>query len=70
MVSGMPSAITTATPCGRAPDNVAMAATALAIGAGGAVSSFETTVLLTVEETMAALQKASSTAYRPPGETA
>jgi hypothetical protein len=47
-----------------------MAATALAIGAGGAVSSFETTVLLTVEETMAALQKASSIAYRPPGERA
>jgi uncharacterized protein with GYD domain len=54
----------------EAPDNVAMAATALAIGAGGAVSSFETTVLLTVEETMAALQKASSIAYRPPGERA
>ncbi|MBF9194437.1 GYD domain-containing protein [Microvirga terrestris] len=54
----------------EAPDNVAMAATALAIGAGGAVSSFETTVLLSVEETMAALQKASSIAYRPPGEKA
>jgi uncharacterized protein with GYD domain len=54
----------------EAPDDVAMAATALAIGSGGAVSSFETTVLLTVEETMAALQKASSIAYRPPGERA
>src|SRR3990170_2684587 len=52
----------------EAPDNVSMAATALAIGAGGALSSFQTTVLLTVEETLTALQKASSIAYRPPGD--
>ena len=52
----------------EAPDNVSMAATALAIGAGGALSSIHTTVLLTVEETVAALQKASSIAYRPPGK--
>ena len=52
----------------EAPDNVAMAATAIAIGAGGALSSFETTPLLTVEETMAALEKASSISYRKPGE--
>jgi uncharacterized protein with GYD domain len=52
----------------EAPDNVSMAATVLAIGAGGALSSFQTTVLLTVEETLAALQKASSIKYRPPGE--
>ena len=52
----------------EAPDNVSMAATALAISAGGALSSFETTVLLTVEETLAALEKASSVKYRRPGE--
>lgn len=52
----------------EAPDNVSMAAVALAISAGGALSSFETTALLTVEETLAALQKASTIAYRPPGE--
>jgi len=52
----------------EAPDNVSMAATALAIGAGGALSSVETTVLLTVEDTLAALEKASSIRYRPPGE--
>ena len=52
----------------EAPDNVSMAATALAISAGGALSSLQTTVLLTVEETIAALQKASSIAYRPPGD--
>lgn len=52
----------------EAPDNVAMAATAIAISAGGALSSFQTTPLLTVEETLAALEKASSISYRPPGE--
>ena len=51
-----------------APDNVSMAATAIAISAGGALSSLHTTVLLTVEETVAALQKAASIRYRPPGE--
>ena len=44
----------------EAPDNVSMAATALAISAGGALSSLQTTVLLTVEETLAAMKKASS----------
>ena len=51
-----------------APDNVSMAATALAIGAGGALGSIHTTVLLSVEETLAALQKASAIKYRRPGE--
>ena len=51
----------------EAPDNVSMAATAIAITAGGALSSLHTTVLLTVDETLAALEKASSIAYRPPG---
>jgi uncharacterized protein with GYD domain len=51
----------------EAPDNVSIAAMALAIGAGGALSSYQTTVLLTVEETLAALKKASAIQYRPPG---
>ena len=51
----------------EAPDNVSMAAVALAIGAGGALSSIETTVLMTVEETMEALGKAGQIRYRPPG---
>ena len=51
----------------EAPDNVSMAAVALAISAGGALSSLETTVLLTVEETVAALRKAGDVSYRPPG---
>ena len=52
---------------GEAPDNVSMAAVALAIGSGGALSAFETTVLLTVEETLDALRKAEQIQYRPPG---
>jgi uncharacterized protein with GYD domain len=52
----------------EAPDNVSMAATAVAISAGGALSSFQTTVLLTVEETLAALRKAASIPYRRPGD--
>ena len=52
----------------EAPDNVSMAATAIAIGAGGALSSIQTTPLLTVEETLAALEMASTIRYRPPGE--
>jgi len=51
----------------EAPDDVSMAAVAVAIGAGGALSSIETTTLLTVEDTIAALQKAQSIRYRPPG---
>ena len=51
----------------EAPDNVSMAAVALAIGAGGALRSMETTVLLTVEDTLAALDKSQSVKYRRPG---
>jgi uncharacterized protein with GYD domain len=50
----------------EAPDNVSMAAVALAIGGGGALSSFETTVLLTVDETLDALRKAEHVKYRAP----
>lgn len=50
----------------EAPDNVSMAAVALAISSGGALGSFETTVLLTVEETMEALRTAEQVRYRPP----
>ncbi|HEV3015383.1 MAG TPA: GYD domain-containing protein [Actinomycetota bacterium] len=51
----------------EAPDNVSMAAVALAIAGGGALSSLETTVLLTVDETMDALRKAGQVGYRAPG---
>src|ERR671914_1597770 len=51
----------------EAPDNVSMAAVALAIGGGGALSSIDTTVLLTVDETMDALRRAEQVGYRAPG---
>jgi uncharacterized protein with GYD domain len=51
----------------EAPDNASMAAVALAIGAGGALSSIETTVLLSVDETLDALRKAQQIQYKPPG---
>jgi uncharacterized protein with GYD domain len=51
----------------EAPDNVSMAAVALAISGGGALGSLETTVLLTVDETMDALRKADQVRYQAPG---
>ena len=51
----------------EAPDNVSMAAVAIAISGGGAVSKFETTPLLSVEDTLAALQRAPKVGYRAPG---
>ena len=41
----------------------------LAITAGGAQALVETTVLMTVEETLAALAKGKGIAYRRPGES-
>ena len=51
----------------EAPDNVSMAAVAVAISGGGALSSFETSVLLTVDEMIEALQKGGRIQYRAPG---
>ena len=51
----------------EAPDNVSMAGVALAIAAGGALRSFETTVLQTVDETLDALRKAEAVRYQAPG---
>ena len=51
----------------EAPDNKAMAAVALAIGAGGALASQETTVLMSVEDTIEALSQAGQIKYKAPG---
>jgi uncharacterized protein with GYD domain len=53
----------------KAPDNLSMAAVALAISGGGALSSLETTVFLTVDETMDALRKADQVQYRAPARS-
>jgi uncharacterized protein with GYD domain len=50
----------------EAPDNVSAAALAMAIGASGAMSSYRTTPLLTVEEAMQAMKKAGQAGYKPP----
>ena len=47
------------------PDNATMAAFALAIGAGGACSKVKTTALLTASEAKEAMEKASTTGYKP-----
>ena len=51
----------------EAPDDVAMAAVAVAIAAGGAIKSAHTTRLLSGDEYVAALKKAGSVGYRPAG---
>jgi uncharacterized protein with GYD domain len=49
------------------PDNVTMAAVSMAVGAGGAVESFKTTVLLSMNEAVEAMRKAGTIGYQPPG---
>lgn len=50
----------------EAPDNVTAAALSMLVGGSGALSSLETTVLLSMEEAQAALSKAAGASYRPP----
>jgi uncharacterized protein with GYD domain len=50
-----------------APDNVAAAAVSIAVTASGAFASFETSVLMTQEEMLEALEKAKGIAYAAPG---
>jgi uncharacterized protein with GYD domain len=52
----------------EAPDNISMAAVGFAITGGGALSKFETTPLLTVEETLDALRLSQKVGYRAPGK--
>jgi uncharacterized protein with GYD domain len=52
----------------EAPDNTSAGAFAVGISAGGSLRSAETTVLLTVEETIEMLNKARDLPYRPPGQ--
>jgi hypothetical protein len=49
------------------PDNVSAAAFSLAVSAGKAVKAIKTTPLLTIEDGIAAMQKAAGANYRPPG---
>ena len=51
----------------EAPDNASAAALAMAVGAGGALSEVETTVLLDMDEAQDAMRKAAAATCRPPG---
>src|SRR5438552_18093573 len=51
----------------EAPDNASAAGYVLAIAAGGALAKVETTVLMTVEETLDALAKGKGIRYHRPG---
>lgn len=48
------------------PDNVSAVAIAMAFGAGGVLRATRTTPLLTGEESMDAMKKASGARYKPP----
>ena len=50
----------------EAPDNASAAAVAMAVGASGALSEIETTVLLDMDEAQEAMRKAAAATYRPP----
>ncbi len=47
------------------PDNVSVAAIAIAAAAGGSLKAIKTTPLLNADESRAAIQKAASVAYTP-----
>jgi len=49
------------------PDNASAAAASLAATAGGAVRALKTTALMSIDESMQAMKKAQSVAYRAPG---
>ena len=51
----------------EAPDNASAAAVAMTVGASGALSEVETTVLLDMDEAQDAMRKAAAATYRPPG---
>ena len=48
------------------PDNVSYAAAAIAVAAGGPVKAARTTVLMSIEEGLAATAKAKGVGYQPP----
>jgi GYD domain len=51
------------------PDNVSAASLLLAAAGGGALKALKTTVLMSVEEGIEAMRRASRTGDRPPGSS-
>ena len=50
----------------EAPDNSTATALAMLVGGSGALSRFETTPLLDMDEAQEAMRKAAAATYRPP----
>lgn len=50
-----------------APDEIAAAGVSLAVSAGGAMSAVDTTVLMTVDDTLKSLERGHAIKYRKPG---
>ena len=48
------------------PDNVSAAAFSISVAAKGAVKAFKTTPLMTMDEAVAAMEKAGGSTYAPP----
>lgn len=48
------------------PDNATAAAFSMSVSAGGGVRAFKTTPLMTMDEAVAAMQKAGGSTYAPP----
>ena len=51
------------------PDNVSAAAFSMAVTGGGAVKTFRTRPLMTIEEGLQAMRKAGGAGYAPPGRS-
>jgi len=51
----------------EAPDNATAAGISIAVTSSGAFTSFKTTVLMTMDETFEALEKAAGITYAAPG---
>jgi len=52
---------------GELPDNVSAVAGSMALSASGGFKAVKTTVLITPEESVEAMQKAGTLGFRPPG---
>ena len=50
------------------PDNVSTVALSMAVTATGAIKEFKTTPLLSIDESIEAMKKASTISYKPPSK--
>ncbi len=68
-VSGLPSSEYDTVEIIELPDNVDAVAFSMAVPAGGALKAIKTTPLLTMDQAVAAMKKASMFGYRPPSQS-